>query len=238
MPEAHRHRAALGLFALGPVYYQDNGEQEKAQADEWDDRIDTLMRGTQAITVSCARCHDHKFDPISTADYYGLAGIFASSEYRELPAVPAETVAAREQADRSVQAKQLEIDTLLTTEAPAARLKLISSIPAYMQAAWTAFQSKDSDRKKVTEQIAADNKLNHDLLQRWIAWLSDAAGSGANGNARSYLTEWHTFRKSHGEASSGADDASSHVNQIAEQLQHAGRITVTSPRNSSQTVRR
>lgn len=218
LPESHRHRAALGLFALGPVYYQDNGEQEKAQADEWDDRIDTLMRGTQAMTVSCARCHDHKYDPISTADYYGLAGIFASSDYREMPAVPAETVAAREQADRAVQAKQLEIDTLLATEAPAARLKLTSTIPAYMQAAWTALQSKDSKKKKVTEKIAADNKLNHDLLQRWIAWLSTDVGSEAQGHERRYLTEWYAFRRSQSEASTSAADASSQVNQIAERL--------------------
>ncbi len=220
LPESHRHRAALGLFALGPVYYQDNGEQEKAQADEWDDRIDTLMRGTQAMTVSCARCHDHKFDPISTADYYALAGIFASSEYREMPAVPEETVAARGLADRAVQAKQLEIDTLFATQAPAARQKLTSSIPVYMQAAWTAIQSKDSDKRKVTEKIASDNKLNHELLQRWVAWLSaDAgAGAGANGNERRYLTEWNAFRKSYSEGSSRADDASSQVNQIAERL--------------------
>jgi len=219
IPESHRHRAALGLFALGPVYYQDNGEQEKAQADEWDDRIDTLMRGTQAMTVSCARCHDHKYDPISTADYYALAGIFASSEYREMPAVPEETVAARELADRAVQAKQLEMDTLFATEAPTARLKLSSSIPAYMQAAWTAIQSKNSDKKKVTEKIANGSKLNHDLLQRWVAWLSDDVGSGVNGNERHCLTEWYAFRKSHSEASSSADESSSQLNQIAERLQ-------------------
>ena len=218
MPESHLHRAALGLFALGPVYYQDNGEQEKAQADEWDDRIDTLMRGTQAITVSCARCHDHKYDPISTADYYSLAGIFASSEYREMPAVPPETVAARQQAERSVQAKQLEIDTLLATEAPAARQKLTSSIPAYMQAAWKAMQSQDSDQKKVTEKIATEHQLNHDLLQRWVAWLSAEASSGAHGNERIHLAEWRAFHQAYREASNHADDASSQVNQIAERL--------------------
>ena len=54
LEQPYRHRAALGLFALGPVYYQDNGEQAKALADEWDDRIDTLMRGTQALTVSAS----------------------------------------------------------------------------------------------------------------------------------------------------------------------------------------
>jgi hypothetical protein len=43
-----------------------------------DDRIDVVMRGTQALTVACARCHDHKFDPIPTRDYYALYGVFQS----------------------------------------------------------------------------------------------------------------------------------------------------------------
>src|SRR5207245_6546079 len=45
-----------------------------------DDRIDVVCRGMMGLTVNCARCHDHKFDPIPTKDYYSLYGIFASSE--------------------------------------------------------------------------------------------------------------------------------------------------------------
>jgi len=67
---------ALGFFALGPVYYGD-----RQRLDQIDDRIDTLTRGLLGLTVACARCHDHKFDPISTADYYALAGVVASTEY-------------------------------------------------------------------------------------------------------------------------------------------------------------
>jgi len=48
-------------------------------ADDWDERVDAVSRGLLGLTVSCARCHDHKFDPISVQDYYGLAGIFAST---------------------------------------------------------------------------------------------------------------------------------------------------------------
>jgi hypothetical protein len=74
---------ALGLFACGPVYY---GDAKKL--DQYEDRIDTLMRGLQGLTVACARCHDHKFDPISTKDYYSLAGIFASTDYVEISLTP------------------------------------------------------------------------------------------------------------------------------------------------------
>jgi hypothetical protein len=50
------------------------------QADEWEDRVDTVTRTMLGLTVACARCHDHKFDPILTRDYYALAGIFASTK--------------------------------------------------------------------------------------------------------------------------------------------------------------
>jgi hypothetical protein len=80
---------ALGFFALGPVYY---GDAKKL--DQYDDRIDTLTRGVLGLTVACARCHDHKFDPISTKDYYSLAGIIASTEYDAPPLVSKEEVDA------------------------------------------------------------------------------------------------------------------------------------------------
>ena len=84
---------ALGYFALGPVYY---GDAKKF--DQYDDRIDTLTRGFMGLTVACARCHDHKFDPIPTRDYYALAGVFASSEYVETPMIPAAEVEKLRQA--------------------------------------------------------------------------------------------------------------------------------------------
>ena len=69
--------AALGFIGLGPKYY-DRG-QLFVMAEEWEDRVDVVGRGLLGLTVACARCHDHKYDPIQTADYYGLAGIFAST---------------------------------------------------------------------------------------------------------------------------------------------------------------
>jgi hypothetical protein len=74
---------ALGFFALGPVYYGD-----PKRLDQIDDRIDTLTRGFLGLTVACARCHDHKYDPISSKDYYALAGVFASTDYLEVSLEP------------------------------------------------------------------------------------------------------------------------------------------------------
>jgi hypothetical protein len=70
--------AALGFIGLGPKYY--NRGRIEVMADEWEDRVDTVTRTTLGLTVACARCHDHKFDPIPARDYYALAGVFASTK--------------------------------------------------------------------------------------------------------------------------------------------------------------
>ena len=74
---------ALGFLGLGPKYYQ-RGRLD-VMADEWEDQVDTVTRGFLGLTVACARCHDHKYDPISTEDYHALAGIFASVELVNVP---------------------------------------------------------------------------------------------------------------------------------------------------------
>jgi hypothetical protein len=74
---------ALGFLGLGPKYY--NRGRIEVMADEWEDRVDTVTRGFLGLTVACARCHDHKFDPIPTEDYYALAGVFASTKMVNAP---------------------------------------------------------------------------------------------------------------------------------------------------------
>lgn len=71
--------AGLGFLTVGRRFMN-------RQHDIIDDRIDVVMRGFLGMTVACARCHDHKYDPIPTADYYSLYGVFASTdEPQELP---------------------------------------------------------------------------------------------------------------------------------------------------------
>jgi hypothetical protein len=73
--------AAMGFLTLGRMF--DNNIH-----DQIDDKIDTITRGLLGMTVACARCHDHKYDAIPTADYYSLYGVFASSEAPlELPLI-------------------------------------------------------------------------------------------------------------------------------------------------------
>ena len=81
---AFRLAAGTGFLGVG-VWIYDNAPPPEGRSNERDDRIDTLTRGLLGLTVACARCHDHKYDPITTKDYYALAGVFASTEYAEYP---------------------------------------------------------------------------------------------------------------------------------------------------------
>lgn len=99
-PDDASQRAALGFIGLGPKYYRRNSPE--VMAEEWEDRVDVVSRGLLGLTVACARCHDHKFDPIATEDYYALAGVFASTEMFNQPLAGAETD------EKSGQAKKVE----------------------------------------------------------------------------------------------------------------------------------
>ena len=75
--------AGLGFQGLGPQFRKGAAGEAKAKADELEDRVDTLSRGILGLTVSCARCHDHKFDPIPTRDYYSLAAAYNGAEWSD-----------------------------------------------------------------------------------------------------------------------------------------------------------
>ena len=76
--ERDRLAIATGFLTLGPKSFMQRGK--KFEMDLIDDQIDTTSRAFLGLTVSCARCHDHKFDPIPTKDYYSMGSIFASTK--------------------------------------------------------------------------------------------------------------------------------------------------------------
>ena len=69
---------ALGFIGLGHKYYDRN--RLAVKAEEWSEQVDTLTRAFLGLTVACAQCHDHKYDPVTQKDYYALAGVFASTD--------------------------------------------------------------------------------------------------------------------------------------------------------------
>ena len=70
---------ATGFLVLGPKMLAED-DPMKMEMDIIDEQVDTVGRVFMGLTLGCARCHDHKFDPIPTADYYSLAGIFKSTK--------------------------------------------------------------------------------------------------------------------------------------------------------------
>ncbi|MDB6117808.1 MAG: Protein of unknown function (DUF1553)/Protein of unknown function (DUF1549)/Planctomycete, partial [Verrucomicrobiaceae bacterium] len=78
---------ATGMYAIGN-WGNGDSDKKKVYTDIVDDQIDVTTRAFMGLTFACARCHDHKFDPIATADYYGLAGMFFSSHILNKFAVP------------------------------------------------------------------------------------------------------------------------------------------------------
>jgi hypothetical protein len=90
----------------------------KARADQIDNQIDVLTKATQGLTVACARCHDHKFDPIPTADYYSLFGILSSTHMNETCIDSPERASEIRAADREIGEINDQIAALLL-DAPA-----------------------------------------------------------------------------------------------------------------------
>ncbi|HJZ92240.1 MAG TPA: DUF1549 and DUF1553 domain-containing protein, partial [Gemmataceae bacterium] len=98
--------AALGFLTLGRMF--DNNIH-----DILDDKIDTTSRALLALTVSCARCHDHKYDPVPMADYYSLYGVFASSEAPLVPPLLDPGCRGPEDFEKKYAAKQREVQEML-----------------------------------------------------------------------------------------------------------------------------
>jgi hypothetical protein len=93
MPDAKRDdMRALGYLGAAPIYHHDlrlSGDVIGGfLTDDWDERIDAVSRGLLGVSIGCARCHDHKFDPFTQKDYYALMGVFASTVRVERPMFP------------------------------------------------------------------------------------------------------------------------------------------------------
>ena len=169
-PGDYDHLVALGFFGLGAQYYK-NSDAAKAAADELDDRVDTLTRGFLGLTVSCARCHDHKFDPIPTQDYYSLAGIFRSSKLHNAPLCPPEDVKAYNESQQKIKKSGEAIKKFLANAKSTAAESKVDEIATYMRAVWQVRSAAVSGQPAKTADVAKSNDVNEFLLKRWIGFL-------------------------------------------------------------------
>jgi hypothetical protein len=111
---APAEQAALGFLGLSPSYWKELKLApvviEGVVAEEWEERIHTIGSTFLGLTVACARCHDHKFDPVTTEDYYALAGVLASTRLADRDLLPEASARQVHAAHARVQecAKQIE----------------------------------------------------------------------------------------------------------------------------------
>jgi hypothetical protein len=159
-----RPLAALGFLTLG-------GRFMGNVHDVIDDRLDVICRGLMSLTVTCARCHDHKFDPIPTEDYYSLYGVLASA--RE-PAIPPE---AYESGTNEVYArfvKELEGRQNKLSEFVATKHDQMVNAAKHRAAEYllAAQQALDQPTTEDFMLIADGNDLNPTMLVRWQVYLA------------------------------------------------------------------
>ena len=182
-----RHLPALGLLGLGPWYY-DNGSVEITRADERHDRVDVVSRGFLGLTVACARCHDHKYDPIAAKDYYALAGVFLNSSYTEYPLAPASVVEEYKAAEKKIKNKEKLLADFEQTEGRQLSETLALQTAKYMRAAWKV----QGEPKEEVSKVAVREKLDYELFDRWVKFLAKPP------KYYPYLTKWQAMVKEGG----------------------------------------
>ncbi len=167
-----RHLPALGFFGLGAQYYK-NSDAERAKADELDDRVDTLTRGFLGLTVSCARCHDHKYDAIPTQDYYSLAGVFQSSKLDDAALVPQPQVEAYQASQQRITKADEAVKAFVAQQQRTAAETEALKLADYALAAWRFRQAEAAGTPRPLAELASSTGLAEPLLRRWIEWLGD-----------------------------------------------------------------
>ncbi len=173
---------ALGFLTVGRRFLNNN-------EDIIDDRIDVVTRGLLGLTVACARCHDHKYDPIPTDDYYSLFGVFASSvEPNELPLIPVSATNPDAVAfEAAVAAKRKERDDYLARRVAEAESDVSGRFDAYLRAAVDLeFNSRNA---KFDERVQKDKLMSGRLRFVMERWRTRATGKKDD----PVFGPWHAF---------------------------------------------
>lgn len=180
--------AGLGLLTLGNRF---DGQREEII----NDRIDTITKGFQGMTVSCARCHDHKFDPIPQADYYSLRGILISSmEPEDLPMIetPKETKEYRAYLTER-QKRVNDLNKFYDEDVNKWLAKQRKHSGTYLLAIGVG----GSDRDMVNKILANNKELNGDDRRYGLGMWRQVIN--ASRNRRNHLNTifkpWHEFAK-------------------------------------------
>ena len=161
--------AAMGFLTVG-------GRFMTNLHDIIDDRIDVVTRGLMGLTVTCARCHDHKYDPIPTADYYSLYGVFRSSNepaVEPLIAVPPDNDEYKEY-DNELRTRAAKLDAYITEKHGQLVLSSRKRAADYLLAAEKARHRPSTDQ---FQAVALKDGLNPTMIVRWQQYLEKTAAT-------------------------------------------------------------
>ncbi len=174
----YRGIVATGFLALGKKALAQKDLPLK-RYDVVDDQIDVTSKAFLGLTVACARCHDHKFDPIATKDYYGLAAIFASTlsyaggatgDPIQTPLAAAGEFEAFKKQWSAYNAVERKVAAIIDFDKDAQkyRTKMEPAIADSMLAAYRVY-----GKGEVVPGVAAASSLDEKLLARWVDYLKD-----------------------------------------------------------------
>jgi mono/diheme cytochrome c family protein len=175
-----RNLAALGFVTLS------RGGLGVNSHEKIDDKIDVVTRGLMGLTVSCARCHNHKFDPIPTKDYYSFYTIFNNSrEPKKLPLLDPKADLAKWDAEVKAEEIKVEAEVAKLRENRFPKLKeLYRSAPEVAKSLRSAYEARALTKDEDIEKFAREKDYNAYLLKRWRAYLQKAGED-------SVWTIWH-----------------------------------------------
>jgi mono/diheme cytochrome c family protein len=161
-----RALTALGFLTLG-------GRFMNNPHDILDDQIDVVTRGLMGLTVTCARCHDHKFDPISQKDYYALYGVFASCTDPEVPPLfedPPKTP-AYEAFQKELASREKKLDDFINSQYE----QMIKGAKERVAEYWLAVHAQSQHPTQDEFMLISDGPdINPTMLKRWRAQLDHA----------------------------------------------------------------
>ena len=178
-----RDLAAMGFLTLNRSFIG-------VVHDIIDDRIDVLLRGTQGLTGGCARCHDHKFDPISMADYYGLYGIFANSLEKTVPAVaPPERTSDFLSYESELQKREAKLRDTLRQKREALSERLRAKTTDYLVAVLDVEKLPTED----FYSFIGLEDLNPTVVRAWQAYLFQTAKA-----FHRVFAPWHALERLRG----------------------------------------
>jgi hypothetical protein len=173
-------QAAMGFLTLGRRFLG-------VTHDIIDDRIDTVTRGMLGLTVACARCHNHKYDPIPTADYYSLYGVFRSCSEREVPAEVSTASGPKAEAfARGLRDRQRKLADTLATRRREAADRVRARVGDYL----TAQLELQKYPEEGFDQILAPTDIIPASVRRWRDYLARSAAS-----RDPVFAAWHAFAR-------------------------------------------